>query len=89
MILLEANGSSSIEEQITQLILDKFSSGETKFEERIDNTLIWCSDDSDKTVFIQVDDDGGYAAINKDDVSEMSESDISESIRYQIEHTKE
>lgn len=87
LILLESSGDSKAS-KITELILDKLSSGETKFEERIGDTLIWCNADLDTTIFIQVDNDGGYSAINKDDVNELSEKDIEESIAYQLEHTK-
>lgn len=87
-MLLESNNSSDKISKIVDIIMSSISNNNTKFEKRIDDTLIWCNDDSDMTIFIQ-EDDGGYAAIDKNDVMILSEDDVYESVQYQLEQTRD
>lgn len=90
MIILEDTGvkQDSIK-KILNTVKKNFNEKNYKFDFESDGYLVWCSGDNDKTVFIQSKDETCYAAVFKQEIDNESESDILESIKYQLDNTFE
>jgi len=90
MIILEDVG---VQEDIVKKILSKikenFTSENFRFDEVIGDYNFWCNEDKDNTVFIQAKNGSCYATICKQDIDNESETDILESIKYQLDNTQD
>lgn len=89
MIILENKTlNKDVFDSIINTVKSNFSKDNFKFDINITDTInIWCDDDSDKTVFIQTNDEDSYATFTKNDLDTVDESDIKDSIEYQLNAT--
>lgn len=88
MIILEDTGvkQDSIK-KILNTVKKHFNEETYNFDFESDGYLVWCGDDKDKTVFIQSKNETCYATVSKTEIDNESESDILESIKYQLDNT--
>ena len=79
MIILENKTiEKDIFDSIIRTVKTNFNKNNFSFDIDITDTVnIWCDNDKDKTVFIQT----------KDDLDNVDEADIKESIEYQLNAT--
>ena len=88
MLILEDIGvQNDIVKKILSKIKQNFTSDNFRFDENIEDYNFWCNEDKDRTVFIQAKDGSCYATICKQDIDNEPETDILESIKYQLDNT--
>ena len=89
MIILENKTiEKDIFDSIIRTVKTNFNKNNFSFDIDITDTVnIWCDNDKDKTVFIQTKDEDSYATFTKYDLDNVDETDIKESIEYQLNAT--
>jgi hypothetical protein len=90
MIILEDVGvKDNLIKKIYDIIKKNFNNENYKFEEKIDDYVIWCDNDKERAVFIQAEDGSCYGTVCKNDIDTGSEADILDYIKDQLNDTKD
>lgn len=90
MIILEDVGvKENLVKKIYDIIKQNFDNENYKFEERIDDYVIWCDNDKERAVFIQAKDGSCYGTVCKQDIDTGSKADILEYIKDQLDNTND
>ena len=85
LILENKTVDNNVVKRIIQTAKDYFDNEDYKFDVDITDSLnIWCDNDKDHTVFIQVDDGDAYATFNEWELENIGATELTRSLTWQL-----